>query len=58
MEDYRVVWIWKQGRPDECIGVLVAARLEIVTVEAIVRVLQDRGMRTEILHQLDNAAPR
>lgn len=58
MENYRVIWVWEDGRPDECVSVLVAARLEIVLVETIIWVLQDRRVRTEVLHQLDDAVSR
>lgn len=57
MEDDRVARIGEESRSDECIGVLVAACLQITLVETVVRVLQYRGMRTEVLHQLDDAVP-
>lgn len=41
MEDDRVHWIGEKGRSNERINVLVAARLQIVVVETVVRVLQD-----------------
>lgn len=58
MEDDRVPRIWEECRSNERISILVATRHKIVLIEALVRVLQYRGMRTEILHQLDDPIPR
>jgi len=57
MEDDRVFRVREDRRTNECVNVLVTARLEIVLVETVVRVLQYRCMGAEILHQLDDAIP-